>query len=113
MRCVSSASELRRSSSTLRSSERRAANARSKSRPAVAARFKHVPIWAFHGDQDTAVKPRRSREMIDALKAAGGEPKYTEYQGVGHNSWAPTYANPDLYEWLFAQRKVEKQQKAE
>ena len=25
--------------------------------PAVAARFKDVPLWAFHGDQDEAVKP--------------------------------------------------------
>jgi predicted peptidase len=73
--------------------------------PAVAARFKDVPLWCFHGDQDTAVKPKRSREMIDALKAADGEPKYTEYKGVGHNSWAATYANPEVHAWLFAQRK--------
>jgi predicted peptidase len=74
--------------------------------PAVAARFKDVPLWAFHGDQDTAVKPHRSREMIAALKAAGGEPKYAEYRGVGHDSWAQTYANPELYAWMFAQRKA-------
>ena len=73
--------------------------------PAVAARFKNVPIWAFHGDQDDVVKPQRSREMIEALKAAGGIPKYTEYKGVGHDSWTRTYSNPELYAWLFAQRK--------
>jgi predicted peptidase len=73
--------------------------------PAYAARMKNVPIWAFHGDQDTVVKPKRSREMIEAIKAAGGEPKYTEYPGVGHNSWAQTYADPALYKWLFAQRR--------
>ena len=43
---------------------------------------------------------------LDAtLKAAGGRPKYTEYSGVGHNSWAQTYSDPALYDWLFAQRK--------
>jgi predicted peptidase len=73
--------------------------------PAVAAKFKDVPLWVFHGDKDDAVKPKRSREMIDALKAAGGAPKYTEYPGVGHDSWTQTYADPVLYEWLFAQRK--------
>ncbi len=73
--------------------------------PAFANRIAKLPIWAFHGDEDTAVKPQRSREMIEALEAAGGEPKYTEYAGVGHNSWSPTYANPEFYVWLFAQKK--------
>ncbi|WP_425614586.1 prolyl oligopeptidase family serine peptidase [Anatilimnocola sp. NA78] len=64
-----------------------------------------LPIWAFHGDKDTAVKPERSRDMIAAIKAAGGEPKYTEYAGVAHNSWSQTYSNPEFYAWLFAQQK--------
>src|SRR5262249_46123074 len=46
-----------------------------------------IPIWAFHGDKDTAVKVERSRNMIEAIKKAGGKPKYTEYPGVGHDSW--------------------------
>jgi len=73
--------------------------------PAFAAKMKDVPIWAFHGDKDTTVKPNRSREMIAALKAAGAQPKYTEYPGVGHDSWSRTYRDPALYEWLFAQRQ--------
>jgi predicted peptidase len=70
-----------------------------------ASKFKHIPIWAFHGADDRTVPADRSREMIEALKAAGATPKYTEYAGVGHNSWAQTYSDPALYEWLFAQRK--------
>jgi len=73
--------------------------------PATAGKFKHVPLWAFHGDLDTAVKPKRSREMIDALRVLGGTPKYTEYKEVGHDSWTQTYADPAMYEWLFAQRR--------
>jgi len=73
--------------------------------PAYAQRIKDVPIWAFHGDEDKAVKVQRSREMVEALKAAGAAPKYTEYAGVGHDSWTRTYSDPALYEWLFAQRK--------
>jgi predicted peptidase len=68
-------------------------------------KFKHIPIWTFHGDQDKTVPVERSREMIAALKAAGGSPQYTEYPGVAHNSWAQTYADPALYNWLFNQRK--------
>lgn len=72
---------------------------------ATASKIKAIPIWAFHGDKDTAVKPHRSRDMVAALKAAGGTPKYTEYPGVGHDSWSQTYRDPAFYEWLFAQRK--------
>lgn len=71
--------------------------------------FKHVPVWAFHGDQDTAVKVGRSREMIEALKKAGGSPKYTEYKGVGHDSWSATYRDEEFYKWMFAQKRQEKQ----
>lgn len=73
-----------------------------------AARIKDVPVWAFHGDQDDAVKVRRSRDMIAAIKAAGGQPKYTEYPGVGHDSWTATYRDPELYQWLFAQKRPPK-----
>ncbi len=74
--------------------------------PAFARKLSHLPVWAFHGAADTAVKPKRSRDMIAALKAAGGSPKYTEYPGVGHNAWAATYANREMYAWLFAQKKT-------
>ena len=67
--------------------------------------FKNIPIWAFHGERDETVKVERSREMVAALQAAGGEPIYTEYEGVGHNSWANTYANRAVWDWLFAQRR--------
>jgi predicted peptidase len=72
---------------------------------ATAGRIKDVPIWAFHGAKDTAVKPARSRNMIAALRKAGGNPKYTEYPDVGHDSWNPAYKDPAFYEWLFSQKK--------
>lgn len=72
--------------------------------PAYAKKMKHLPVWVFHGDSDAAVKPNRSREMVQALRKAGGTPKYTEYQGVGHDSWTATYADPQMYAWLFAQQ---------
>lgn len=73
-----------------------------------AAKLTRIPLWCFHGDQDGAVPVVRSRNMIAAIKAAGGEPKYTEYPGVGHNSWDKAYADPALYDWLFAQKRPSK-----
>lgn len=76
--------------------------------PKFAEKIKNIPIWAFHGTKDTAVKPERSRDMIDAIKAAGGSPKYTEYPEAGHDSWSATYKNPEVHAWLFAQRRASK-----
>ena len=71
-----------------------------------AARLKNIPIWAAHGDADTVVWPVRSRTMVEAIKAVGGNVKYTEYPGVGNNSWTPFYSNPDgVLAWMFQQRK--------
>ena len=69
-----------------------------------ADRLTRIPVWCFHGDQDKAVPVERSRNMIEAIRRAGGKPKYTEYPGVGHNSWDKAYSDPELYQWLFAQR---------
>ena len=67
--------------------------------------IKDLPIWCFHGGADKTVPPERSRNMIEALKQAGGHPRYTEYPGVGHNSWDKAYAEPELPTWLFAQKR--------
>ncbi len=73
--------------------------------PEWAKRYLDLPLWAFHGSDDRAVPVGRSREMIEAIKAAGGDPKYTEYPAVGHDSWTRTYADDAFHEWLFAQRR--------
>ncbi len=74
-----------------------------------AERLVKLPIWAWHGDADPAVPVRRSREMIAAIKKAGGSPKYTELPGVGHDSWVKAYTDPDgVIPWLFAQKKSAK-----
>jgi predicted peptidase len=71
--------------------------------PKAVDKIKHIPCWCFHGDQDKAVPVERSRTMIDALKAAGAQPRYDEYPGVGHNSWDQAYGNRELYDWLLKQ----------
>lgn len=67
--------------------------------------IKDLPIWCFHGDKDSAVPVVRSRNMIEALRQAGGAPKYTELPGVGHNAWDYAYGDPALFDWLFAQKQ--------
>ncbi|MDR1305071.1 MAG: dienelactone hydrolase family protein [Verrucomicrobiales bacterium] len=72
----------------------------------ITAEVAKVPVWAFHAADDGAVKVNRTRNMIAAMQAAGGTPKYTEYpaeQKVGHGSWGPAYRDPELFPWLFSQ----------
>ncbi len=69
-----------------------------------AERIAKLPVWAWHGDDDKAVPVDRSRNMIEAIKKAGGEPKYTELKGVGHDSWTTAYTREDgVVPWLFEQ----------
>ena len=69
----------------------------------VARRIGNTPVWMFHGDADPAVPVDESRHMAEALKAVNAKYKYTEYPGVGHNSWDQAYAEPDLVPWLLEQ----------
>ncbi|MFT5468480.1 MAG: putative peptidase [Verrucomicrobiales bacterium] len=69
--------------------------------PEDAAILATLPIWAFHGDQDTAVPFERSVEMVEAIKKAGGEKiLFTTMEEFGHNSWCAAYATPQLYHWF-------------
>jgi predicted peptidase len=72
--------------------------------PNTVSKFKHVPIWAFHGGLDTVVQPQESRQMIQALWKAGATPGYTEYPDIEHNSWIQAYKEPHLMHWLFKQK---------
>lgn len=62
------------------------------------------PIWAFHSDDDHLVPVQQARALVQAWRAHGGTAKYTEYTGLKHSSWKKAYADPALYDWLFAQR---------
>lgn len=44
--------------------------------------------------------------MIAAIKKAGGNPQYTEYKGVTHDSWTQNYSDQNVLRWLFMQKKV-------
>jgi len=73
--------------------------------PFLAENVKHLPIWSFQGDADGAIIRDTNRNMIAAVKKAGGNPRYTEYPGMGHEIWNRVFKEPGLVEWLFAQHK--------
>ena len=71
----------------------------------AAYRLKDMPIWAFHGAKDAIVPLAKGQEMIDAVRRAGGDPRFTVYPDAEHDSWTETYENPELYSWLLEQSK--------
>lgn len=73
---------------------------------AVIAKAAKVPVWAFHGAKDSVVKPVCTHDMIEALKQAGGSPRFTEFPDCDHNSWDSAAAQPELLPWLFSQKRL-------
>jgi predicted peptidase len=74
--------------------------------PSKAKELVSMPIWMFHGSDDPTVPVTGSRDMNQALLAAGSKVcKYTEFPGVQHGSWIPAWKDPGLIPWLFAQHK--------
>lgn len=70
--------------------------------------LKNIPIWIFHGGADGVVKTQRSRNAFEALRKNGCDVQYTEFPGVGHNSWMPAYHTKGVADWLFSQSKNKK-----
>ncbi|MCZ6795644.1 MAG: serine hydrolase [Planctomycetota bacterium] len=72
--------------------------------PETAAKMKEVPLWVFHGARDRVVSLERSKNMVDAVRAAGGDARLTVYPEAGHDSWTKTYDDPRLYRWFLSHR---------
>ena len=71
--------------------------------PGTAGRLTLVPIWCFHGASDPLIGVEHARRMVAAVRKAGGKPRYTEYPGVGHDSYRKAFQEPELLPWLFRQ----------
>jgi predicted peptidase len=64
-----------------------------------------LPVWFIVGDADRDQTVLNGREMVQALRAAGGEARLTEYRDVGHNSWDRAYNDPALIGWVLSQAR--------
>ena len=69
-----------------------------------------TPIWIFHGSADPTVSVNCGRGMIASLRgayAAVGKDttanlRYSEYAGVGHNSWENASRDPRVTPWALS-----------
>ena len=72
---------------------------------AWANRLKHIPIWAFHGAKDELVPLSQSEELVKAIKAAGGNAKFTVLPDRDHFI-LDMYENKQLYDWFLQHSKT-------
>lgn len=72
--------------------------------PKYGPKLVNVPVWAFHGARDKLAPVAHSRDMVNAIRKAGGKPKYTEYEYAGHGIWE-NVKQENIMEWMFAQHK--------
>lgn len=78
----------------------------------VAQKVALLPAWVFHGGADPTVPVSESRQMVallyprkvDAKTNLKDDLKYTEYPGVGHNSWDYAYKEPGLLSWFLSHK---------
>lgn len=68
-------------------------------------RIAHLPVWAFHGADDSVVPEENTATIMEVLKKVNPKARYTVYPGVDHDSWTQTYANPEFYFWLMGQKR--------
>ncbi len=63
-----------------------------------------MPVWAFHGLQDTIVLPSNTIDMVAALRNHNPNVKCTLLENVAHNSWNEAFTEETLA-WLLEQKK--------
>lgn len=68
-------------------------------------KYKHIPLWVFHGAKDDVVPPENSEKVVAKLKSLGGDVKFTLYPEADHNSWDKAFAEPELLPWLFSHKR--------
>ncbi|MCX7554851.1 hypothetical protein OS175_13305 [Marinicella sp. S1101] len=73
-----------------------------------------VPIWAFHGDNDSVVNVGGTTNPINNLLACSDpapiDTSMVIYPGVGHDSWTRTYnlsAGHDIYSWFLTKKNMQ------
>lgn len=62
-----------------------------------------LPLWVFHGQDDEVVPVSEATEIVEALKAIGGQPRVTVYEDQGHGILWTVLQNDDLWNWAHMQ----------
>jgi predicted peptidase len=66
-------------------------------------RLSQIPLWLFHGAADTLAPTAETKELVHAIEAAGGHPRFDSLPARDH-SILDVYDWRDIYQWLLQQK---------
>ncbi len=64
-----------------------------------------MPIWAFHGSQDTVVPVEETERIVRRLKGRNPYLRSTLDPNLGHEIHWKVYPNQEIYGWLLGHRR--------
>ena len=71
--------------------------------------LKDTPLFVFHGNADNVVPVSGSRDVVQAIKDAGGElVTYVEYNKEGHGIWNAAFAHKGMLEQLLTHKLTDR-----
>ena len=70
-----------------------------------ADKLAQTPIWALHGELDTAVSYSADVELINKIKSEGGNAQLTTFQRYGHGIIDKSLTETDVVNWLITSRR--------
>lgn len=71
-----------------------------------ACALKNIPIKMYHGLLDDVVSVDYSIDMYSKLKKCNSNVSLIIFDDANHDSWSRVYNSKDIYDWLFAQIKI-------
>ena len=63
-----------------------------------------IPLLLFHGTTDEQAPIAEMKELVQAIEAAGGHPRFNILEGRDHFI-LDVYDQPDIYKWLLQQKR--------
>ena len=69
-------------------------------------KIKYTPIWNSQGGLDRNPTPNGSKVLVDVIRNAGGDIRYTLYPNLGHGVWNTHYSEPDFFSFMSQANKA-------
>ena len=69
-----------------------------------ARQLARIPLWLFYGTADGSASIAETKELVQAIEAAGGHPRFNSLEGRDHFI-LDVYDQPNVYEWLLHQKR--------